>query len=117
MVGHQGDYSTDYQWWDNVESLSGSMPRAGAVTQTFSTTYAFRGDISGDAPSYLGAELQENSQVWSIPAASVGTYELLRGDTLTDSSSVVWVVDQATLVTLGTSKLFWLATTHRKQHV
>ena len=115
MTGHQGNYSNDHLWWDNVETLTGSLKRTNASTVTFTSNYSFRGDMSRNAQTYLSLVVSDVEQLWSIPASEVGDNELMETDELTDSDGVVWVIDQVTLITLGTSKLFWLAATHKKR--
>lgn len=114
MAGYQGDYSTDYQWWDNVETVTGSIKLAGGSTQAFTANYAFRGDIARSDQDH-GIVIHGNEQIWCVPSAEVGNYELKEEDTLTDSASVVWVVRRAVLIYLGSSKLYWQVTTEKRR--
>lgn len=114
MPSAQIDYSDDWQWWDNTEPVTVSLARQSGTT-TVAITAAFRGDISRNAADALGVELVANSQIWSIPAALMGSNELCQGDTITDEAGIVWNVEAAVLVTLGTSKLYWTAATNKRK--
>jgi len=120
---YQGDYSNDWQWWDNTEPVTITVKRpnaanpvpAGATTTQISIDNAFRGDIDRKATDYSDVRIAEADQIWSVPTALVGSYKLHEGDLLTDADGVVWVVDVATEVTIGTSSLYWtLATSERR---
>lgn len=110
----QLDYSNDWQWWDNTESVTASLTRRAGAT-TVAITDAFRGDISRNAADVLGVDLVANSQIWSIPAELMGVNEFVQGDTITDADEVVWTVEAATLVTLGNSKLYWTVATNKRK--
>jgi len=111
----QIDYSLDWQWWDNTESLTVELFRSAGASSEVSVSAAFRGDIERKAVEFFGLEVVQNSQVWSVPASLLGSDELLQGDTLTDGDGVVWTVEAATLNTIGTSKLFWSAVTNKQR--
>ena len=112
---YQGDYSTDWRFWDNTESVTVTTLRAGATTTSIAIGDAFRGDIERKAARLLDVDIVENDQIWTIPASLMGVNELRQADTITDGDVVVWIVLEATLVTLGTSKLYWLATSQKKR--
>lgn len=110
----QISYATDWQWWDNTESVTASLTRR-TTTTTVTISDAFRGDISRTAVDVLGADLVANSQIWSVPASLMGSNEFVQGDTITDADSVVWNVEGAVLVTLGSSKLYWTVATNKRK--
>ena len=123
MPGFQGDYSNDYQWWDNTEAVAVSLLRPDpanpvppvALATTVSISMAFRGDIDGKATEYLGVSTEQFEQIWTIPTALLTTNELRIGDTITDADEVVWVIQAATKVMLGTSDLFWTVATSKRE--
>lgn len=123
MAGFQGDYSNDYRWWDNTEAVTVSLLRPDpanpvppvALATTVSISMAFRGDIDGKAAEYLGVSTEQFEQIWTIPSALLTTNEMRIGDTITDADEVVWVIQAANRVMLGTSDLFWTVATSKRE--
>lgn len=110
----QIDYSRDWRYWDNTESVDVTMERAGGVSRTVPISDAFRGDVEGKISNYPELIVSDKTVIWSVP------YELLcPSNTLQEVNEIeacdgIWIVDQATLITIGSSKYYWLATSHKK---
>lgn len=122
-MGYQGDYSGDWRFWSNTEPVTVTITRqnsanpvpAGAATSTIAISDAFRGDISRQGVSSPDLVVSSSKQTWSIPSALLLGAELREGDTITDGSGVVWVIDSAVEETVGTSKLHWTAETTKRK--
>ena len=109
----QLDYSRDWRWWDNTESVTATLTRA-AGTTTVTITDAFRGDVEGKASNYPELIVSDKSVIWSIPYELLGSANRIEEADEITAGDGVWIVDSATLVTIGTSKYYWLVVTHKK---
>lgn len=122
MTNYQGDYSDDWEWWDNTEPVTITIKRAnssnpipaGATTTNISISDAFRGDIDSKLTEYSGIDIASVDQIWSVPTALVGANRIEVGDILTDGDGVVWAIANATEVTIGTSSLYWTLATNKR---
>lgn len=121
-MSYQGDWSDDYLYWDNTEAVTAyvTTPNAAAAgvdptTTTVSIAIAFRGDISKLGKDLGDVLVETDTQEWSIPYALLGAYSFTQGDKIVDADDVTWIVDSSVLNRIGSSKLYHLAQTHKKQ--
>jgi hypothetical protein len=97
------DVSDDYLLWDNTESATVTIKRAGVANVARSVSRALRRGINGNDAQVAGVQIGSDSVVWNIAVAELETGdEIEEGDTITDSSSVVWIVKAVSLFTWRT---------------
>jgi hypothetical protein len=93
--------TTDYQQWDNTETVSVLQHRAGTSTSITGVT-ARRDSLSkqetGSVPSF-----SDYSLVYLIPAALLSV-SIRPGDVITDANNKAYSVVSARTITLGNSE-------------
>lgn len=122
MAGYQGDWGSDYLYWDNTEAVTAHVttPNAAAAgvdptTTEVAISRAFRGDISKAGKPLGDVLIESDTQEWSIPYALLGAYSFTQGDKIVDADDVTWIVTSSVLYRVGSSPLYHLAQTSKKQ--
>ncbi len=112
----QIDYSLDWRFWSNTESVTVNTTAAGGSAGTpIVVSDAFRGDIDRDSNAWMDLLITAETQFWSVPASLMGSTQFREGSVIVDASSVSWLVTGAKLVSVGNSALYWLVATVRKR--
>lgn len=112
------EYSDNYLYWDNVESLSVLLEQTDDAIKTAAAVPCGRVGPTGiAAPNFSGADLETETVVWRVPAALLfesaapaTIYRLHIGDRLTDGTTT-WRVQSIQEARSGSSLSHYVATT------
>ena len=98
------DYSTDYLWRTNFESVTVTIPSTAGTTVVSRATREF---ITARRAYYSGVSLSGKELIWNIPITQ-HTTRIQPGDaTVTDADGIVWNVKRVKKTYVGRSPLDW----------
>ena len=108
------DYSDEYKYWDQTESVTVTvLVNEGGVRTESSVPVAIarRGSREQNESVFNGITLDGNETFWLIPYALMGGTAISRDHVIRDGNNVEYKVKTARLVTKGASKIYYRCAT------
>jgi hypothetical protein len=100
------DYSDEYKWWDNTETVTVSFRRyAGDVQIDLSS--ALRQQLNRRHAAFASIDIEGDETVWVLPEALLEGEEPKKGDEIEDSDDVTYTIVSAVRRGIGASITHW----------
>lgn len=107
--------SSEYKFWDNVETVYCTYSIDGKVQPRKTISYALRVSPDDSRASRQGMRVSSRELEWWIPVAEFGTKEPDGNMEILDSSNVTYLANETSLVSVGNSQSHWVVETTRAQ--